>query len=285
MPELPEVETVRSGLDRQMVGQVISKVVLRRESLRFPFPESMDKRLQGKTVTGVERRAKYLIVRLTGGEDLLVHLGMSGFFTLLPKGTFLSNYQPLKHDHVIIELDSGALAIYNDARRFGVMDLFPSFSENEHRLISHLGPEPLLDSWDAKVLSASLRRKKTVIKTALLDQKTVVGVGNIYACEVLFRTGISPLTQTSKIVGKSNVTRKTKLLVQEIKLVLAEAIAAGGSTLKDFKAVDGTLGYFAHSFKVYGRQGEDCVTNNCNSKIENITIGGRSTFYCPTCQK
>ncbi len=285
LPELPEVETVRSGLEAQMVGQRISKVLLRRDGLRFPFPENMEERMVGAEVGAVERRAKYLIIRLNTEDDWLVHLGMSGYFSLVNGKGSIANYEPLKHDHVLVEFENGFIAVYNDARRFGVMDLFPAGREDEHLLITHLGPEPLSDSWDARVLAKSLSRRKTAIKVALLDQKVVVGVGNIYASEALFRARISPLVESSKIVGKSGKNMRSKLLVSEIKKVLREAIAAGGSTLKDFKSVDGTLGYFSHSFKVYGREGEACVTNTCSGEIERIVQGGRSTFYCPVCQK
>jgi formamidopyrimidine-DNA glycosylase len=285
LPELPEVETVRAGLEAQMVGQRISKVLLRRDGLRFPFPENMEKRMVGAEVGAVERRAKYLIIRLNTADDWLVHLGMSGYFSLVNDRGSIANYEPLKHDHVLVEFENGFIAVYNDTRRFGVMDLFPAGREDEHRLISHLGPEPLSDSWDARVLAKSLSRRKTAIKVALLDQKVVVGVGNIYASEALFRARISPLDESAKIVGKNGINMRSKLLVSEIKKVLREAIAAGGSTLKDFKSVDGTLGYFAHSFKVYGREGEACVTNTCVGEVERIVQGGRSTFYCPVCQK
>jgi len=294
MPELPEVETVRSGLSSHFSGRKIDSVELRRDGLRFPFPSNMNQRMAGRTVESIERRAKYILIRLSGGLTWLVHLGMSGYFSLLQPDEVRSSLRaysqgiPIgegKHDHVVIVLDDGSRAVYTDPRRFGMMDLVDTEFTLNHRLLTNLGPEPLSLDWDSSVLCQSLRNKKTAIKIALLDQKVVVGVGNIYACEALFRAKISPLRISATVAGKRKTTQHAENLVAAIKQILTDAIASGGSTLNDFQAVDGELGYFTHFFQVYDREGESCLRDSCDGTIFRILQGGRSTFYCKKCQK
>ena len=224
----------------------------------------------------------------------MVHLGMSGHFTFLEPGESrraeraYSRGVPLgqgEHDHVVVHLEGGLRAIYTDPRRFGVMDLMKTADEARHKLLRHLGPEPLDDAWDARVLCDALRSRRTSIKAALLDQKTVVGVGNIYACEALFRSGISPRRLAASVAGARGVTQRATRLVAAIKAVLSEAIAAGGSSLRDFQAVDGELGYFSHAFEVYDREDERCVRRGCDQVVQRITQAGRSTFFCSSCQR
>jgi len=267
MPELPEVETVRTGLSSSWVGKRIDGVDLRREGLRFPFPEGLEERLTGRTVKEVRRRAKYLLIDLDNGDILLSHLGMSGKWTL-----DASDCEG-KHDHVVILFDDGSMSVYNDPRRFGVLDIFRG---NSHKLLDHLGPEPL-EQWTGQDLYEKLQKRKSAIKICILDQKVVVGVGNIYACEALNRSKISPTRMANKVKKKECDT-----LVAEIKEILAEAIRVGGSSLRDFAGVDGTLGYFIHQFKVYDKEGEEC---QCGGTIERLVQGGRSTFWCKSCQK
>ncbi len=267
MPELPEVETVRTGLARSWIGKRIDGVELRREGLRFPFPEELEERLTGRKIAQIRRRAKYLLIDLDNDDILLSHLGMSGKWIL-----DASDCEG-KHDHVVLHLDDGSMSVYNDPRRFGVLDIF---SGDSHKLLDHLGPEPL-EEWGAQDLYAKLQKRKSAIKICILDQKVVVGVGNIYACEALNRSGISPTRISNKVTKK-----ECESLVNEIKIILAEAIQAGGSTLRDFAGVDGTLGYFPHQFKVYDKEGEDC---DCGGIIERLVQGGRSTFWCSSCQK
>ena len=267
MPELPEVETVRVGLSRSWIGKRIEGVELRRAGLRFPFPDGLEKRLTGRTITAIRRRAKYLLIDLDNEDILLSHLGMSG------KWTLDASECEGKHDHVVIYLDDGSISVYNDPRRFGVLDIYRGTS---HKLLDHLGPEPLED-WTAEDLYGKLQRRKSPIKICILDQKVVVGVGNIYACEALNRSHISPTRKSNKVTKK-----ECQVLVNEIKVILAEAIQAGGSTLRDFAGVDGTLGYFPHQFRVYDKEGSEC---ECGGIIERLVQGGRSTFWCSSCQK
>ncbi|MBT4066286.1 MAG: bifunctional DNA-formamidopyrimidine glycosylase/DNA-(apurinic or apyrimidinic site) lyase [Euryarchaeota archaeon] len=267
MPELPEVETVRTGLSRSWIGKRIDGVELRRAGLRFPFPDGLEERLTGQVITAIRRRAKYLLIDLDNGDILLSHLGMSG------KWTLDANDCEGKHDHVVIHLDDGSMSVYNDPRRFGVLDIYRGDS---HKLLDHLGPEPL-EEWTANDLFQKLQRRKSPIKICILDQKVVVGVGNIYVCEALNRSKISPIRISNKITLK-----ECAILVNEIKIILAEAIQAGGSTLRDFAGVDGTLGYFPHQFKVYDKEGSGC---ECGGIVERLIQGGRSTFWCASCQK
>ncbi len=280
MPELPEVETVRRGLIPAMQGRVIEKAEVRRPDLRFALPPRMAERLTGATVTALRRRSKYLLADLSTSETLLVHLGMSGRMLVsgVMPGTFFHDHPaPEKHDHVVLHLSGGARVTFNDARRFGAMDLLATETADRHPLLATLGPEPLGNDFNETYLAARLRGRAAPIKAALLDQHLVAGLGNIYACEVLFRAGIAPTRAAGQIADPG-------ALVPVIREVLAEAIAAGGSSLKDFRRTDGELGYFQKDFAVYGREGQPCRTPGCPATIARIVQSGRSTFFCPTCQ-
>lgn len=283
MPELPEVETVRRGLQPVMEGHVIARADVRREGLRWPFPERMGERLTGVRVERLRRRSKYILADLSTGETLLIHLGMSGRMLISgsPLGKFHHEHPaPEKHDHVVLDMDTGARITFNDARRFGAMDLFPTGDDDTHPLLAKLGPEPLGNAFNEDHLMAALAGKNSPIKTALLDQHIVAGLGNIYVCEVLYRAGINPKRKAGKISAA-----KVAGLVPIIREVLDEAIASGGSSLKDYRQADGELGYFQHAFRVYGREGEPCRTAGCSGTIRRIQQGGRSSFYCPVCQR
>lgn len=280
MPELPEVETVCRGLAPVLEGHRLMRVIARRPDLRFPLPDGFGQRLTGRMVEKVSRRAKYILVHLDDGSILIWHLGMSGR-VLIYKGTHLSGVPPEQpHDHVIFETDSNAIVRFNDARRFGFMDLTDEGHINSHPMIARLGPEPLSPDFDAATLSACLIGKKTPIKSALLDQRIVAGLGNIYVSECLFRSGISPRRSAHTVPGK-----RAERLVMAIKDVLTKAIAAGGSSLKDHRQTNGELGYFQHHFAVYGKMGVACPNKGCEGKIRQIVQSGRSTFYCPRCQR
>ncbi|MGH1370049.1 MAG: bifunctional DNA-formamidopyrimidine glycosylase/DNA-(apurinic or apyrimidinic site) lyase [Maritimibacter sp.] len=283
MPELPEVETVRRGLAPVMEGAVIVRADIRRPDLRWPFPPNMSERLTGAKVERLRRRSKYILADLDTGETLLIHLGMSG--RMLISGAATGNFHhdhptPEKHDHVVLDMANGARITFNDPRRFGAMDLLRTDNEATHKLIQVLGPEPLGNAFNEDYLIKALKGKGSPIKTALLDQGIIAGLGNIYVCEVLFRAGINPKRKAGQISAA-----RLKSMVPIIRDVLTEAIAAGGSSLKDFRQADGDLGYFQHAFKAYGREGEPCVNEGCNGGIERIVQGGRSTFYCPQCQR
>ena len=283
MPELPEVETVMRGLAPSMEGGAIASVDVHRPDLRWPFPENMAARLAGQEVLRLRRRSKYILADLASGESLLVHLGMSGRMTVSgdPLGQFAHNHPPLeKHDHVIIHMQSGARIAFNDPRRFGAMDLLTTATADAHPLLAKIGPEPLGNSFDENYLYDAFKNRRSPVKTALLDQRIVAGLGNIYVCEVLHKTGISPTTQAGKISRKRVAT-----LVPAIRDVLQDAIEAGGSSLKDFRSAGGELGYFQHRFKAYDREGETCVNEGCKGTIKRITQSGRSTFYCNMCQR
>ena len=273
MPELPEVETVCRGLSVRMVGRRLTRVVSRRKDLRFPLPENFARRLTGRRVEDIRRRAKYIVITLDGGEVLLVHLGMSGRMFVTQ-----GRHHDGPHDHVVFETDDGATIIFNDARRFGMMDLVPAAGLAGHRLLRGIGPEPLDAAFTPAVLSAALAGKKTPIKAALLDQTVVAGLGNIYVCEALFRAGISPRRQAASVAGA-----RAGRLVPEIKAVLEDAVAAGGSSLRDYVQASGELGWFQHSFRVYGREGEPCTV--CERPVSRIVQSGRSTFFCGHCQR
>lgn len=284
VPELPEVETVRRGLVNRLVGRVISRVEVRRDNLRFPFPERMAERMEGRKIEGIDRRAKYLLARLDDGTSWLIHLGMSGKFTLFEAGEEPSEVG--KHDHFAMWLDDGGQAIYTDPRRFGVMDLVDTDVANRHRLLSGLGLEPLSDDFDAVAFCELLRGRRTPMKSALLDQRLVAGLGNIYVCEILSRAGVSPKRSAASVGGAGpSPTLRGERLVTATKQVLEEAIEAGGSSISDFANVEGDLGYFSHSFRVYGREGMACLRQGCSGKISRIVQSGRSTFYCPRCQR
>jgi formamidopyrimidine-DNA glycosylase len=283
MPELPEVETVRAGLVPAMEQAIIKNADVRRPDLRWPFPENMAQRLTGKTVLRLRRRSKYILADLSSNETLLIHLGMSGRMVIDQQQVDDTHHDlPIieKHDHVIFEMNNGARIRFNDARRFGAMDLIATPDVESHWLLEKLGPEPLGNAFDESYLYAQLNKRASPIKTALLDQRIVSGLGNIYVCEVLHRTGISPKRKANALSKKSAAT-----LVPAIREVLSEAIEAGGSSLKDYRQADGELGYFQHSFKVYDREGEPCQNATCDGGIERIVQSGRSTFYCPKCQR
>ena len=282
MPELPEVETVRRGLERHLLGRTVLRAEVRRPDLRGPLPPNMAEDLTGRRFVALERRAKYLVIRLDDGKVWLVHLGMTGRFSLSPTDPG----EPQKHDHVLLWLDDGGHAAFNDARRFGSMDLFPGEELKGHRSLRSLGPEPLSPDLSPESLAVVLEGKKTPLKSALLDQRVIAGLGNIYVCEILHRAGLSPRRAAHTIVGKGGrPTPRVERIVEETQAVLSEAIEAGGSTLKDFSGVDGALGYFPHSFRVYGREGEPCPSKGCQKTIERIVQSGRSTFFCPSCQR
>ncbi|WP_435230472.1 bifunctional DNA-formamidopyrimidine glycosylase/DNA-(apurinic or apyrimidinic site) lyase [Pseudopelagicola sp. nBUS_20] len=283
MPELPEVETVRRGLQPAMQNAMIARVQVNRPNLRWPFPENMASRLNGATVQQLRRRSKYILVDLSTDETLLIHLGMSGRMTISgdQMGQFAHNHPKAeKHDHVVFDMDNGARITFNDPRRFGAMDLRPTGQINSHSLLAKLGPEPLSNAFDETYMIAQLSGRNTPIKSALLDQRIVAGLGNIYVCEVLFRTKISP----KRKAGALSHLRAASL-VPTIRKVLSDAIEVGGSSLRDFRQTDGELGYFQHSFDVYGREGRPCHTPKCKAKITRITQAGRSSFYCTQCQR
>ena len=283
MPELPEVETVRRGLAPVMEGARIVQADVNRPDLRWPFPERMAERLTGQKVLQLRRRSKYILADLEGGETLLIHLGMSGRMVVSGDalGRFVHDHPaPEKHDHVVFHMEDGARITFNDPRRFGAMDLMATEGAEGHKLLAGLGPEPLGNSFDEAYLVGALKGRNTPIKTALLDQKIVAGLGNIYVCEALFRAGVSPIRKAGQIS-----TQRIKRLVPAIRDVLTEAIAAGGSSLRDFRQADGELGYFQHNFDVYGREGAPCRSPDCPSVIRRVVQSGRSSFYCPSCQR
>ena len=283
MPELPEVETVRRGLLPVMEGSVIARAEVRRPDLRWPFPDRMADRLTGQRVVALRRRSKYILADLSEGETLIVHLGMSGRMLISgdPLGRFHHDHPaPEKHDHVVLDMSNGARITFNDARRFGAMDLAPTDAVEDHWLLASLGPEPLGNAFNEAYLVAALRGRMTPIKAALLDQRLVAGLGNIYVCEALYRAGISPKRKAGRIAAA-----RAAALVPVIRDVLSEAIEAGGSSLRDYRQTDGELGYFQHTFRVYDREGAPCRTPGCTGHIRRIVQSGRSSFYCPTCQR
>ncbi len=292
MPELPEVETVRRGLAPAMLGARIDKVELRRADIRFPFPASFQKRLTGQRIVDVKRRAKYLLFQLDGGETLIAHLGMSGSFrmektTALTPGKFHhERSKDPKHDHVIFVLDNGWVVTYNDPRRFGFMDLAPTETLEQHPRMRGLGAEPLAPEFDAARLAGLFAGSRAPLKSALLDQKRIAGLGNIYVCEALFRAGLAPSRPASILADARGAPSKAAAAISEaIRAVLEEAVEAGGSTLRDHRQANGELGYFQHMFKVYDREGRPCVRERCRGIIMRITQSGRSTFYCSKCQR
>lgn len=291
MPELPEVETVRRGLAPHLEGRRIKEVRLNRPDLRFPFPPRFAERLTGRTILPLGRRAKYLLVPLGGddikGETLVIHLGMSGRVLIEaresrdPLGEFHHETGRLpQHDHVEIALEGGKRIIFNDPRRFGFMLLEPSETLEAHPTFAGLGVEPLGNAFSAAYLLARFAGRRTPLKLALLDQRHVAGLGNIYVCEALHRAGIAPERPAATLTAS-----EAERLAAEIRVVLEEAIAAGGSTLKDYRHEDGSLGYFQHAFRVYDREGEPCPTPGCSGTISRLVQGGRSTFFCEECQR
>jgi formamidopyrimidine-DNA glycosylase len=300
MPELPEVETVRRGLQPAMEGSRIAKMEVRRKDLRFPFQRDFAARLTGQTVTGLGRRAKYLLADLTSGDVLLMHLGMSGSFRVIKDkektpGTFHHpRTEDRAHDHVVFHMSSGASVVFNDPRRFGYMKIIARQALDEEPLLRGLGPEPLGNEFDAAMLARSCANKKTSLKAALLDQRVVAGLGNIYVCEALFRAQLSPRRLAATLAAKAGQrkgiaggepTEHARRLVAAIHTVLNQAIKAGGSSLRDHRQTSGELGYFQHSFQVYDREGEKCQTGGCGGVVRRFTQNGRSTFWCPKCQK
>jgi formamidopyrimidine-DNA glycosylase len=293
MPELPEVETVRRGLQPVMEGSKIVKAETRRKDLRFPFQKDFVARLTGQTVTGLGRRAKYLLADLGSGDVLLMHLGMSGSFRVVEDGNQKTpgkfhhpRPEDRAHDHVVFHMSSGAAVVFNDPRRFGYMKIIARRALDDEPLLSGLGPEPLGNEFDAAMLARSCANKKTSLKAALLDQRVVAGLGNIYVCEALYRAQLSPRRLAATLATKSGeATDHAKRLVTAIHAVLNQAIKAGGSSLRDHRQTSGELGYFQHSFQVYDREGEKCQTAGCSGIVRRFTQNGRSTFWCPKCQK
>jgi formamidopyrimidine-DNA glycosylase len=279
MPELPEVETVRRGLSPRMVGHRIVKLHQRRRDLRVPMPKRFAEQLEGRRIEGIDRRAKYLLFRLEGGQTLIVHLGMSGRMTLHDAKS-ASEHPFGRHDHVVFDMDDGWQVRFNDARRFGLMLLVRNEDLARHKAFKGLGPEPLEDAFDGAALAARLKGRKTPIKAALLDQKTLVGVGNIYACEALFLSRISPRRSAHTVQGE-----RADKLVAAIKQVLLRSIDDGGSTLRDHVQPGGELGYFQTRFNVYDRMGAICPTEGCGRIVKRLVQSGRSTFYCTQCQR
>jgi len=317
MPELPEVETVRRGLQPVMEGSTIVRAEARRKDLRFPFQKDFVARLEGQTVTGLGRRAKYLLADLASGDVLLMHLGMSGSFRVIdgedqktPGKFHHPRNEDRAHDHVVFHMSSGAAVVFNDPRRFGYMKIIARHALEREPLLSGLGPEPLGNEFDAAMLARSCANKKTSLKAALLDQRVVAGLGNIYVCEALFRSHLSPRRLAATLATKAGPrkddaagqrmsvaagqrksvaggepTDHAKRLVNAIHAVLNQAIKAGGSSLRDHRQTSGELGYFQHSFQVYDREGEKCQTAGCSGIVRRFTQNGRSTFWCPKCQK
>ncbi|MHA6346768.1 bifunctional DNA-formamidopyrimidine glycosylase/DNA-(apurinic or apyrimidinic site) lyase [Roseivivax sp. CAU 1761] len=283
MPELPEVETVRRGLAPVLEGGRIARAEVNRPDLRWPFPERMAERLTGARVDRLRRRSKYLLADLDTGETLLVHLGMTG--RMLVSGDALGRFvhdhpAPEKHDHVVFHMAGGARITFNDPRRFGAMDLMATARAEAHPLLAALGPEPLGNGFHEAHLADALAGRNTPLKAALLDQKIVAGLGNIYVCEALFRAGIHPARRARRLSRA-----RAAALVPVIRQVLEDAIAAGGSSLRDYRRADGELGYFQHSFDVYGREGAPCRRPGCGGTVRRIVQSGRSSFYCPRCQR
>ena len=295
MPELPEVETVRRGLLPVLEGQTFTKVIARRADLRFPLPLRFVQRLKGRRVVNLSRRAKYILVQLDTGETLILHLGMTGRFTVAYSSGAIANLGEFyfetgsageaigPHDHVVIDCDDGTRIIYSDPRRFGMMDLAGVGEAHSHKLLKDIGIEPLGNELSAMWLADVLRGKKAPMKAALLDQSIIAGLGNIYVCEALFRARISPMRKAGTLVKKSGFDPKLEVLAQEIRAVLQEAIIAGGSTLQDYQGVDGARGEFQQRFLVYDREGEKCTS--CAKPIKRAVQAGRSTFHCASCQK
>jgi len=295
MPELPEVETVRRGLEPAMEGARFAKVEVHRGDLRWPLAKDFAPRLEGKTVTGLGRRAKYLLADLSSGDVLIMHLGMSGSFHVFQesarRGKTPGNYyheraQHTAHDHIVFHMSSGAVVTFNDPRRFGSMKIVARQQLDAEPLLSRLGPEPLGNAFDAAALALACKGKKTTLKAALSDQRVVAGLGNIYVCEALYRARLSPKRIAATIATKSGApNERAERLVEGIKAVLNEAIRDGGSSLRDHRLTDGELGMFQHHFRVYDREGEKCPTRGCRGTVKRIVQNGRSTFYCPVCQK
>ncbi len=283
MPELPEVETVRRGLIPVMEGRIIESALVNRPDLRWPLPAGLADRLAGVRVGLLRRRSKYILADLSTAETLIVHLGMSG--RMLVSGRLPGSFHhdlpvPEKHDHIVLHMEGGAVVTFNDARRFGMMDLAPTARVEDHWLLRGIGPEPLGNAFDERYLVGRLRGRSTSMKAALMDQRLVAGLGNIYVCEALHLAAISPRRRA----GNVSAARLARL-VPAIRQTLEGAIAAGGSSLRDYRRADGELGYFQHTFRAYGREGQPCPRDGCGGTIRRIVQAGRSTFYCPVCQR
>ena len=281
MPELPEVETVRRGLAPVMEGQRIERLVHNRADLRFPFPDRFAERLSGARITHLGRKAKFLTLALSTDEVLVMHLGMTGRFTVADDKLGAFHHETgtdPRHDHVVFQLESGARVTYNDPRRFGFMELWPAQQFQAYPRLMAMGPEPLSNGFSEAYLNTVLRGRKTPIKSALLDQSVIAGLGNIYVCEALWRAGVSPRRSAATVPGQ-----RAACLVPAINDVIAEAIAAGGSSISDFASASGELGYFQHTFAVYDREGDSC--RNCTKPIQRIVQSGRSSFFCSACQR
>ena len=281
MPELPEVETVRRGLSPAMQGKRIERLEVNRPDLRFPFPDRFRERVEGARIVHMGRRAKFLVTELSTEDALIMHLGMSGRFTVNNRDTADFHHDPgtnPAHDHVVFHMEGGATVTYNDPRRFGFMELWPLAELDTYPRVEHLGPEPLSNGFSSAYLNEILSEKAAPIKAALLDQAIIAGLGNIYVCEALFRSGISPRRKARSVAGK-----RAERLAPAINDVIAEAIAAGGSSISDFASASGELGYFQKHFHVYDREGEPC--DRCGSPVRRIVQSGRSTFFCGTCQR
>jgi len=297
VPELPEVETVKRGLEPALVGQTIAGVDVRRANLRFPFPDKFAEKLTGRTIERLERRAKYILAFLDDDTLWLSHLGMTGRFTIfghdgsgqnLAEFYFQSGSNDAgqgKHDHVVMTLKNGVIIVYTDPRRFGIMDHFAVSEMATHKLLANLGVEPLGNELNAAYLAEKFLGKKAPLKASLLDQKYIAGLGNIYVCEALFRCGLSPKRQSSTLSNRGKASKKGEELVQVIRACLNEAILAGGSTLSDYVDANGNEGSFQQRFDVYGRENEPCRRKGCSGIVTRIVQSGRSTFYCPKCQK
>lgn len=294
MPELPEVETVRRGLAPILVGNAFACVEQRRPDLRFPLPEGFGTRLEGRKIEALDRRAKYLLARLDDGEVLIMHLGMTGRFAIdrangsqARPGCFVhTQVAAPKHEHIVFHFKDGSVVRYSDARRFGIMDLVSADTLDSHALFKGLGVEPLGEALTPEWLAGKLKGKATSIKAALLDQRLIAGLGNIYACEALHRARISPFKLAGALATKTGKpTKSTQALIAGIKAVLESAIKAGGSSLRDYRHTDGGLGRFQHRFRVYDREGKPCRRTGCGGTIRRKVQNGRSTFFCSTCQK
>lgn len=271
MPELPEVETTRRGLEPVMKGKIITKVTVNRRDLRMPLPKNFEKAVAGQKVKALRRRAKYMLIDLANGKSILVHLGMSGSMRVVKS----KDYAPMKHDHVIFEIGV-FYVVFHDPRRFGLIDLLDTKNAQTHELLAHLGPEPLSDDFDANYLKRVLSKKKGPIKPVLMNQEVVVGVGNIYASEALFLSRIHPQAPAD------NLVESAEILVKSIKKVLESAIKSGGSTLRDYTQATGEQGYFQHHFNVYERKGEPCVA--CGQEVVHMVQAGRASYFCGACQ-
>ena len=283
MPELPEVETVKRGLEEFIINESIKKVYLSKFNLRFPWPKNFVSQVVGKKIISIKRRAKYIIIGLSDNYFIIAHLGMSGSYKVLKKSE-AEDYIILQHDHLIIDLDNYKI-VYNDPRRFGYIDLTNQEPET-HKFLSSLGPEPLSNYFNADNLAETLLNKKKSIKNSLLDQSIISGLGNIYVCEALFRSKIDPKKNCSKLVTSKGKPKKNLiLLVQKINEVIKEAIEVGGSTLRDFSNISGKMGYFQSSFNVYNRENQKCLLGSCGGVVKRIIQSGRSTFFCSKCQK